>query len=41
MINLMFKKKIKSNKELNSGGILASSVIHTKALIEPDGDKQE
>ena len=26
--------------ELNSGGILALPYVHTKALLEPSGDKQ-
>ena len=33
-------KTLKSNTELNTGGIIASSNIPTKAPLEPAGDKQ-
>ena len=33
-------KKFKINTELNAGGIVVSSNVPNKALLEPSGDKQ-
>ena len=36
----MVQTNFNRNIELNAGGILASSNVPTKALLEGDGDKQ-